>query len=173
MFFRSLFNLLLSLLASFWGAPALGQAAELGCQDKVVIEQVLNYLNAFRAQAQTCGQQPFMPAGPLRWEARLEQAAQGHADELAQGDQINHLALNGRTLRERLRGKGYLAFRVGENLAAGQESLDEVLQTWSNSAKHCDNIMQAEFQDVALACARGPGKYGRYWVMNLGRSVRD
>ncbi|MCV2370545.1 CAP domain-containing protein [Roseateles oligotrophus] len=161
------------LLLPLWLAPMLAQAAEHGCQDQVAVEQVLNYLNAFRAQPQTCGQQSFVAAGPLRWEARLEQAAQGHAAELAQGDQLNHLALNGRTLRERLRGNGYLAFRVGENLAAGQESLVEVLQTWSSSAKHCDNIMQAEFQDVALACASGPGKYGRYWVMNLGRSVRD
>lgn len=150
-----------------------GQAAVPSCQGKVVVDQVLNYLNDFRAQPRACGQRSYEAAAPLRWELRLEQTALGHAAELAQGEELNHLAANGHTLRERLRGNGYLAVRVGENLAAGQESADEALQTWSSSAKHCENIMQAEFRDVALVCASGVGKYGRYWVMNLGRSVRD
>ena len=158
---------------TLWVAPACGQAVAAACQSKVVVEQVLSYLNAFRARPQACGGRSFAAAGPLRWEARLEQAASGHAAELALGDQLNHLTANGRTLRERLRAHGYVAFRVGENLAAGQESLDEVLQTWISSAKHCENIMQPEFQEVALVCASGPGKYGRYWVMNFGHSVHD
>ena len=169
MLFRSsIFFLLLAL-------PALGSSQEAlpSCQGKVVVEQVLDYLNAFRAQPRACGPRSYEAAAPLRWELRLEQAAQGHAAELAQGEELNHMAANGRSLRERLRGKGYIAFRVGENLAAGQESVDEALLTWSSSAKHCENIMQADFRDVALACAGGPGKYARYWVLNLGRSVRD
>jgi uncharacterized protein YkwD len=169
MCFRNPLVLLLSALAG----SALGQVAALPCPAKLEVEQVLQQLNAYRAQPQVCGQQPFAAAGPLRWEPRLAQVAQAHAAELAQGDQLNHLALNGRNLRERLRANGYLAFRIGENLAAGQESLDEVLQTWVASAKHCENLMQAEFRDVALACASGAGKYGRYWVLDLGRSVRD
>jgi uncharacterized protein YkwD len=160
-------------MLSLSAAPALGQLAAAGCPSKVEVEQVLSYLNTFRAQPRFCGRQSFAAAGPLRWEARLELAAQGHAAELAQGDQLNHVAANGRSLRERLRGNAYLAYRVGENLAAGQESQEEVLQTWSSSAKHCENIMQPDFQDVALVCASGPGKYGRYWVMNLGHGVRD
>jgi uncharacterized protein YkwD len=169
MLLRSSFALLLTVLA----VPTSGQVIESGCQDKVVVEQVLNYVNKLRAQGHACGQSSFEPALPLRWEQRLEQTAQGHAAELAQGDQINHLAANGLTLRDRLRLNGYLAMRVGENLAAGQESLDEVLQTWSSSSKHCENLMQPAFKDVALVCASGPGKYGRYWVLNLGRSVQD
>ncbi|MCV2353673.1 CAP domain-containing protein [Paucibacter sp. B2R-40] len=153
--------------------PAAGQAAEPSCQDKVVVEQVLSYLNAFRAQPRACGALSFAAAGPLRWEPRLEQVAQGYAAELAQGDQLNHVAANGRTLRERLRANGYLAYRVGENLAAGQENLEEALQTWSASPKHCENLMQPAFKDVALVCASGPGKYRLYWVMDLGHSVQD
>ncbi|MCV2360712.1 CAP domain-containing protein [Paucibacter sp. TC2R-5] len=169
MFSRTLFALLVALGAT----PACGQEAELGCQNKVPVEQVIQDLNAFRAQPRSCGSQDFGPAGPLRWEGRLAQAAQSHATELAQGEQLNHRSTNGRTLRERLRASGYLAYRVGENLAAGQESLDEVLQTWIVSTKHCENIMQADFRDVALACASGPGKYGNYWVLNLGRSISE
>ncbi|WP_310385295.1 CAP domain-containing protein [Roseateles sp.] len=165
--------MLLAPLAVGVAAPARGQEAELSCQSKFSVEQVIEDLNAFRAQPRSCGPQGFGPAGPLRWDGRLAQVAQRHAAELAQGDLLNHLSSNGRTLRERLRGNGYLAYRLGENLAAGQESLDEVLQTWIVSAKHCENIMQADFRDVALACAGGPGKHGRYWVLNLGRSVRD
>lgn len=167
------FRISLVLLLSVLAGPVFGQGAAGACPAKLEIEQVLNQLNTYRAQAQVCGQQPFVAAEPLRWEARLEQAAQGHANELAQGDQLKHLGSSGRNLRERLRATGYLAFRVGENLAAGQESWDEALQTWIVSAKHCENIMQDDFRDVALACASGPGKYGRYWVLNLGRSVQD
>ncbi len=163
----------IALLLTVWASLASGQTAEPGCQSKLEAEQVLGYLNAFRAQDRVCGERSFAAAGPLRWQAQLEQAALGHAAELAQGEALNHLSLSGRTLRERVRAQGYLAYRVGENLAAGQESVDEVLRTWSSSAKHCENIMQPAFHDVAMVCAKGAGKYGSYWVMNLGHSVRD
>jgi uncharacterized protein YkwD len=167
------------LLLQLGGLGVLGlagaQVAEAGaaksCPSPAEIHAELLRLNAFRTQAQACGRKLLPAAPPLRWEGRLEASALAFAAELAQGDQLSHVGLKGSSLRERFRQSGYVMRRAGENLAAGQESLDEVLATWTLSAQHCENLMQSEFVDVGLACVVGPGRYDRYWVLHLGRPV--
>jgi len=170
---RSAFLLLLSCLGALGLAGA--QVAEAGaarsCPSPAEIHAELARLNAFRAAPQACGRKLLPAAPPLRWEPRLQASAQAFASELSHGDQISHLGLKGSSLRERFRQSGYVMRRAGENLAAGQESLDEVLATWTLSGAHCENLMQAEFVDVGLACVVGPGRYDRYWVLHLGRPV--
>jgi uncharacterized protein YkwD len=139
----------------------------------VDVAWLLGQLNALRSQGQSCGEVPMPAAPPLRWESRLARSAQSFATELAQRDVLSHVGANGGGLRERFKRSGYLIARAGENLAAGQDEWDEVLQVWLNSAVHCDNLMQPEFRDVGLACSVGPGAYQRYWVMHLGRSVSN
>lgn len=172
-FFSLLPALLVSLLAALaWPAGAQPAAAQ-DCSALVLPERVLETLNRLRAQSRSCGA-GLLPAGPpLRWDARLAASARSHATDLSQGEQLSHMGAQGAGLRERMRLNGYLAQRAGENLAAGQESLDEVLQTWATSAKHCDNLMQAEYSEVGMACVAGPGRFQRYWVMNLGRVAQE
>lgn len=155
------------------GASEMGQEAAAGCDAQVVPQRVLETLNALRAQTRACGSAMRAAGGPLRWDARLASSARRHAADLSQGDELRHLGPQGVGLRERLRRNGYTAQRAGENLAAGQESLDEVLQTWVTSAQHCDNLMQGEFTEVGMACVLGPGRYQRYWVLNLGRVAEE
>ena len=141
------------------------------CQAPIDVALLLDQLNAWRSQGQSCGKSPRPIAPPLRWELTLAHSAQAYADELAQRDLLSHVGVGGGGLRDRFKHSGYLIGRAGENLAAGQDDLDEALQTWHTSAGHCDNLMQPDFLDVGLACAVGPGTYQRYWVMHLGRSV--
>lgn len=154
---------------------ALAQAAEAGaaksCPSEAELRAELARLNAFRALPQSCGAHRLPAAPALRWDARLEASALAFASELSHGDQISHRGLKGSSLRQRFHQSGYVMRRAGENLAAGQESLDEVLATWTLSASHCENLMQAEFIDAGLACVVGPGRYDRYWVLHLGRPV--
>ncbi|MEJ6007964.1 CAP domain-containing protein [Paucibacter sp. AS339] len=181
MVFRSFSScLLLSLLmagcaAQESAAPQALQTSQVAqdCDVPLSPQRVLQVLNAFRAQARSCGGPVLAAGAPLRWDARLAASARGHAADLSGGDQLRHLGASGAGVRERLRLNGYLAQRAGENLAAGQESLDEVLSTWVSSSKHCDNIMQAEYSDVGMACVIGPGRFQRYWVLNLGRAAEE
>ncbi len=159
----------LALQSCAWAQAGAGQ----DCAALVSPEHVLETLNRLRAQARSCGS-GLLPAGPpLQWDARLAASARSHAADLSQGEQLSHMGPRGAGLRERMRQSGYPAQRAGENLAAGQESLDEVLHTWATSAKHCDNLMQAEYSEVGMACVAGPGRFQRYWVMNLGRISQE
>lgn len=146
-------------------------AAASACLAPIDVTWLLDQLNGARSQGQSCGGAPKPAAPPLRWEPKLAHSAQAFADELAQRDVLSHVGAAGGSLRARFKRSGYLTARAGENLAAGQEDLDEVLQVWRHSAMHCDNLMQPDFLDVGLACAVGPGAYERYWVMHLGRST--
>ncbi|WP_373684599.1 CAP domain-containing protein [Ramlibacter montanisoli] len=44
------------------------------------------------------------------------------------------------------------------------------MQGWLESAEHCENLMDAKFGDVAVACVAQPGtQWGTYWTMVLAR----
>lgn len=152
---------------------ASANAPAYSCQAPVDVAWLLDQLNALRRQGQLCGSVARPAAPPLRWEPKLARSAQDFATELAQRDVLSHVGVDGSGIRQRFKRSGYLIARAGENLAAGQDDLDEALQSWLASAGHCDNLMQPDFRDVGLACAVGPGAYRQYWVMHLGRSVSN
>jgi uncharacterized protein YkwD len=133
------------------------------------VEQAVNVL---RAQAQACGERG-MPAAPaLRWQAVLAASARAHAQDLAARDRLDHRGADGASLRTRLHLAGYVMRLSGENLAGGPETLDEALAQWLASPPHCENLMEAQFQEVGLACVSGPGRLQRYWVLQLAAPAR-
>jgi uncharacterized protein YkwD len=130
-------------------------------------EAVVAAVNALRAQPRSCGARAWAAAPALRWQPLLADAAARHARDLAARDRLDHAGADGATLRQRLRAAGYAMRLSGENLAGGPETLDEVLAVWLASPAHCDNLMQAGFEEVGLACVAGPGRLQRYWVLEL------
>lgn len=143
------------------------------CPAGLTPEAVLQQLNALRAEARHCGMAARAAAPALVWDLRLAAAAEAYAGELAQRDALSHVGLRARSLRERLSTAGYLMKSAGENLAAGPERLDDVLQHWLASAAHCENLMAPELSDAGLACVAAPGRYQRFWVLLLGRGPRS
>ncbi|MDP3655044.1 MAG: CAP domain-containing protein [Rhodoferax sp.] len=66
---------------------------------------------------------------------------------------------------------GYAYCAVGENIAAGQTSVQSVMSTWINSPGHCQNLMNPTYRDMGVACVRNDAaSYRLYWTMDLGRS---
>ena len=53
-----------------------------------------------------------------------------------------------------------------ENVAAGQASAAQVMDSWMNSEGHRENILTAEFQSIGIGCFRIGNVY--YWVQNFG-----
>ena len=153
------------------GGPILSDSS--ACQKVLNVQEVLAQINALRTQSRQCGAVNMPPAQALRWDPRLAASALSYAGELSQGNELSHIGALGLTLRKRFRLQGYPLMRAGENLAGGQETLDEVMLAWINSAAHCDNIMEPSFVDVGMACVVGPGQYERYWVLHLGRAFKD
>lgn len=52
---------------------------------------------------------------------------------------------------------------AGENIAAGQKTAWEVMQSWMNSPGHRANILNASFTEIGVGYATG-GKYKTYWT---------
>ncbi|MBE0589379.1 MAG: CAP domain-containing protein [Hydrogenophaga sp.] len=109
-------------------------------------------------------------AGPLVWNQRLFSAADRHARDMATRNYFSHTSLDGRSLAQRVAAEGYAWTSVGENLAAGQSTVDGVLSGWLSSPGHCSNLMSRQFEAVGVSCVRQAGsRFGHYWVMVLAR----
>ena len=52
---------------------------------------------------------------------------------------------------------------AGENIAAGQKTAQEVMNSWMNSSGHRANILNADYEQIGIGYVTG-GKYGTYWV---------
>jgi uncharacterized protein YkwD len=133
--------------------------------------EILQRVNAFRAAGAVCGSTTYAPATALVWNKPLLQAAAGHSNDMATLNYFSHTSLDGRTLKQRVLAVGYSYSTVGENIAAGQSSVQSVVTGWINSPGHCQNLMNPAFRDIAVACVRNDAAtYRLYWTMDLGRS---
>lgn len=65
---------------------------------------------------------------------------------------------------------GYAFQKLGENLGAGQYSVDRVMREWMRSPGHRANLLDPEFTEVGLAVRVG-GEHGVYWVQEFGRPL--
>ena len=132
--------------------------------------EMTSRVNAARAAGAVCGGVAFPPAGGLRWNTALQNAATAHSTDMATNNFFAHQsATNGTTLRERVPAAGYNYSSAGENLAAGQSSIAQVVSEWLASPSHCATMMKANFVDMGVSCkANAATTYGTYWTMELG-----
>lgn len=131
---------------------------------------MLNRINQARASARMCGSTFYKAVPPLGWNARLFDAAGLHAADMAANNYFAHNSQDGRTFSQRITAAGYNWSAAGENIAAGQTTVEQVMNGWMQSANHCANIMSANFTEVGVACARNDAStYKNYWVMDLAR----
>jgi uncharacterized protein YkwD len=122
-------------------------------------------INAARARGVRCGAHELGPAPPVHLSAQLSDVALGHATDMARHNYFEHEDLAGHSPADRVRASGYQERLVGENIAYGPTSADEVVRGWLDSPGHCENIMDVRFSEVGLAYAAGAGsKPGLYWV---------
>jgi len=130
--------------------------------------QALLLVNDVRSRGARCGERTFAPAPPLALSGTLGNVALGHAADMAEHDYFEHRDLNGQSPADRVRAVGYREKVVGENIAYGPKSVEEVVQGWLDSPGHCENIMDDRFSALGIAYAQGrTGRHGLYWVMLL------
>jgi uncharacterized protein YkwD len=133
--------------------------------------EVLRIVNQYRTAGATCGARgSFAPAGALTLNARLASAAYGHSRDMADNNYFSHDSLDGRTMVDRVIAAGYTWSTLGENIAAGYGSVQDVIDGWMRSDGHCANLMNPRFTEFGLACARNDSsRYRIYWTQDLGR----
>ncbi|HEX9942839.1 MAG TPA: CAP domain-containing protein [Thermoanaerobaculia bacterium] len=107
---------------------------------------------------------------PLRSNARLDQAAQRHAEDMLARNYFAHRSPEGKSVRERARAAGYDWRAIGENVAEGQFSVDEVMDTWLHSPGHRRNLLDPDFKElgVGLALGRSGRTYRAVWAQAFG-----
>ena len=157
------------------------RAAEPSGRESEGMQTVDQSLNALRTRVEACGrmnaglewrsEDPSNSRPALRWDPRLQAAAQRQVDAMAKTRVFDHIGLDGSTVRERARAAGYGWQTIGENLAAGQQDLDAVLRDWLASGPHCAALLDPRFTEFGLARqdARHPlDAFRTYWVLVLG-----
>jgi uncharacterized protein YkwD len=151
----------LVLAGSVYVAPASAQVP-------LQATRALQLVNEVRARGARCGDRSFAPAPPVKLSETLAGVAFGHADDMAKHNYFEHEDLTGRSPADRVRAVGYQEKLVGENIAYGPKSAEEVVQGWLDSPGHCENIMDPRFAEMGIAYAAGQAaRRGLFWVQLL------
>ena len=129
--------------------------------------RALQLVNDVRARGTHCGDELFGPAPPVTLSGTLANVALGHASDMAEKNYFEHVDPAGQSPADRVRAVGYSEKLVGENIAYGPKSVDEVVQGWLDSPGHCENIMDPRFVEMGIGLAPGHVKRGLYWVQVL------
>jgi uncharacterized protein YkwD len=100
---------------------------------------------------------------PLTVDDRLTASAQGHSSDMADQNYFSHTSKDGRTFDQRIKAAGYP--RPGaENIAKGQRTAAQVMESWMDSPGHRDNILNCSYKAIGVAV----DTRGFYWTQNFG-----
>lgn len=133
--------------------------------------EALALVNAYRAAGASCGASgTFAPTTALAWNDPLTQASLVHSDDMVARNFFSHTGSDGSSAGQRATAAGYVWRTWGENIAAGQTSVNQVMAGWLASPGHCANLLNPNFRDIGLACVSGGAgnTYRTYWTMTLG-----
>jgi uncharacterized protein YkwD len=128
-------------------------------------QQVIDLVNAERAAR---GLPPFKLVSGLRAAARY------HAADMGQDDYFEHDTydrVGGRLQRvcdiwSRVR--AYYDSPRAENIAAGYNTPQEVMEGWMGSGGHRDSILSTSYREIGVGYYRG-GQWDHYWVQDFGQ----
>ncbi|MCP5266483.1 MAG: CAP domain-containing protein [Burkholderiaceae bacterium] len=137
----------------------------------VDLDRILQLVNAARAQARACGGTNMPATSAVTWNSKVATAAQVQSDFMRTQDVFTHSGAGGSNVGDRLSATGYDWAAVGENIAAGQLSEDEVVAAWLASPAHCSAIMTSGYSQIGVARANGvsTNTFPSYWTMVLAR----
>lgn len=132
------------------------QKPEQTSDNSSATEKVIELVNKERAAA---------GVSALKSDPELNKVAALRAKELVES--FSHTRPDGSSCFTALTDAGitnvYMGY-VGENIAAGQRSADEVMNSWMNSPGHKANILDAGFTRIGVGLCKANDGYGYYWV---------
>lgn len=105
---------------------------------------------------------------PLTLDPVLSQIAENYCCEMIAEGFFDHIHPNGKGPAQRAIDGGYVFLAIGENLAGGQASPEQVMLEWMNSTSgHRENILAYQWREIGIGVRTG-GDYGVYWVQVFG-----
>ncbi len=134
---------------------------------------LLELVNNARSQARLCGTDSYPAVADVTWNETLKAAAVVQSIDMTEHNFFSHTGSDGSDVGQRVELQGYEWRAVGENIAAGQQTAQEVINGWLGSAGHCRNLMNASYTEVAVACVENNNAdYVRYWTNVLAAPLR-
>lgn len=131
------------------GEGEVGSGSDL----QAVREEMLTLVNRERAAA---------GLSPLRLDDKLCLAAQVRAEEIIREN--SHTRPDGRRCFTAMDEAGVSYRAAGENIAAGQMSVAEVVTAWMNSPGHRANILNGRFGRIGVGFVYTGSSYRVYWT---------
>jgi uncharacterized protein YkwD len=159
-----------AVLAVLLSGVAFGQRSDAADSHDAEEQEFLQLINGYR---QNNG------AGPLTLSDALSASAERHSEDMGKYGFFAHDTVKssyypaGSPPWDRMAAEGYdyNTFK-GENIAAGYETAEEVLQGWRNSPDHNHAMLDGNYQTIGIARVHVPGsKFGWYWTTDFGGVV--
>jgi uncharacterized protein YkwD len=130
------------------------EPASANCRVSSTALKVAQLTNQVRAQYRL---------SPLRFNCRLYGAAQNHTIDMVNMNRLSHTGSDGSSIGIRVKRFGYQYSTVGENVAVGQRTPSQVVNSWMNSPGHRQNILNPQYTEI------GVGYSNNYWTQVFGR----
>jgi uncharacterized protein YkwD len=107
---------------------------------------------------------------PLKAASELMDSAQYHSDWMASHNCFAHSCPGEPTWVQRIVNTGYVNYvLLGENIAGGYPTANEVVQAWMRSSGHKANMLNPDFREAGGGYAYSASStYHHYWTMDYG-----
>lgn len=100
---------------------------------------------------------------PLTLSEKLTSIANTKAKDMADKNYFSHQSPTYGSPFDMLKHFGVSYSYAGENIAAGQKTAKEVMNSWMNSSGHRANILNKNYTQLGVGYVQG-GQYGTEWV---------
>lgn len=105
---------------------------------------------------------------PLKWNYQLEAVAVIHAQDMVDHPPLfGHVGSDGSRVDKRANQQNYHFQNVGENVAQGHQSIEQVMVSWMNSPGHRVNILRPVFTEIGVA------RINDTWVQVFGSPMSE
>lgn len=121
---------------------------------KNIEEQVVQLTNQQRAKNG-------LPALKIDWE--LARVARYKSADMRDKNYFSHTSPTYGSPFTMMKNFGISYRTAAENIAAGQSTPQEVVNSWMNSPGHRANILKSDVTHIGVGYAKG-GSYGHYWT---------
>lgn len=102
---------------------------------------------------------------PLHSNKTLAKAAEAKVDDMFAQQYFEHESPDGKSPADVIKAAGYEYIIVGENLALGNFTNDEVLvQAWMDSPGHRANILHGKFYEIGVSVKKGMFEGKEVWL---------
>lgn len=125
-----------------------------GDKSSIQAEEVLKIVNSERQKA---GLQP------LTLSEKLTSIANTKAQDMADKNYFDHTSPTYGSPFDMLHTFGVSYKSAGENIAAGQQTAEQVMNDWMHSSGHRANILNSDYTELGVGYVKG-GSYGTEWV---------